>query len=85
MAVGRGIAKQEDLALANGLCEAISAELGCSRPIAETEKWMEHERYIGISSVMPKPEIYISVGISGQVQHMVGVKRCWQDHCYQQR
>ena len=74
VAVGRGIAKQEDIALANGLCEAISAELGCSRPIAETEKWMEHERYIGISSVMPKPEIYISVGISGQVQHMVGVK-----------
>jgi len=69
-----GIAKEEDRAMARALCEALGAELGCSRPIAESEKWMEHERYIGISSVMPKPEIYISIGISGQIQHMVGVK-----------
>ena len=74
VAVGRGIAKEEDLAMARALCEALGAELGCSRPIAESEKWMEHERYIGISSVMPKSEIYVSVGISGQIQHMVGVK-----------
>lgn len=74
VAIGRGIAKEEDIAIARELCEIIGAELGCSRPIAEGEKWMEHERYIGISSVMPKPDIYISVGISGQIQHMVGVK-----------
>lgn len=72
VAIGRGIGKQEDIPLANGLCKAIEAELGCSRPIAETEKWMERERYIGISGVMPKPEIYLALGISGQVQHMVG-------------
>lgn len=74
VAIGRGIAKEEDIAIARELCEIIGAELGCSRPIAEGEKWMEHERYIGISSVMPKPDIYVSVGISGQIQHMVGVK-----------
>ena len=74
VAIGRGIAKEEDIAIARELCEILGAELGCSRPIAEGEKWMEHERYIGISSVMPKPEIYISIGISGQIQHMVGVK-----------
>ncbi|NDV18394.1 electron transfer flavoprotein subunit alpha [Pseudodesulfovibrio sp. JC047] len=72
VAVGRGIAKQEDIKLAEGLCSAIEAELGCSRPIAESEKWMERERYIGISGVMPKPELYLALGISGQVQHMVG-------------
>jgi len=72
VAVGRGIGKKEDIRLAENLCAAIEAELGCSRPIAEGEKWMEHERYIGISGVMPKPELYLALGISGQVQHMVG-------------
>lgn len=72
IAIGRGIAKQEDIQMAEDLCAAIEAEMGCSRPIAEGEKWMEHERYIGISGVMPKPELYLALGISGQVQHMVG-------------
>lgn len=72
VAIGRGISKQEDMKLAEDLCAAIEAEMGCSRPIAEGEKWMEHERYIGISGVMPKPELYLALGISGQVQHMVG-------------
>ncbi len=70
--IGRGIAKQDDIAMAEELCQVLEAELGCSRPIAEGEKWMEHERYIGISGVMPKPELYLALGISGQIQHMVG-------------
>lgn len=74
VAIGRGIAKEEDIKIAEELCSLFDAELGCSRPIAEGEKWMEHERYIGISSVMAKPEIYFAVGISGQIQHMVGAK-----------
>ncbi|MDL0089800.1 FAD-binding protein [Campylobacter gastrosuis] len=74
VAIGRGVANESDLALIRELCDVLGAELGCSRPIAETEKWLEQDRYIGISSVMPKPEIYIAFGISGQVQHMVGVK-----------
>ncbi len=74
VAIGRGIAKEEDIKIAEELCTVIEAELGCSRPIAEGEKWMEHERYIGISSVMAKPEIYFAIGISGQIQHMVGAK-----------
>lgn len=74
VAIGRGISKQEDIKMAEELCSVIKAELGCSRPIAEGEKWMKHERYIGISSVMVKPDIYFAVGISGQIQHMVGAK-----------
>lgn len=74
VAIGRGIAKQEDIKIAEDLCAVMNAELGCSRPIAESEKWMGHERYIGISSVMAKPEIYFAIGISGQIQHMVGAK-----------
>lgn len=74
VAIGRGIAKEEDIEIAEDLCAVLDAELGCSRPIAEGEKWMDHDRYIGISSVMAKPEIYFAIGISGQIQHMVGAK-----------
>lgn len=70
--IGRGIAKQEDIKLVEELCAALGAELGCSRPIAEGEKWMERERYIGVSGVMLKPDFYLALGISGQIQHMVG-------------
>src|SRR5699024_3751367 len=72
VSVGRGIGSKENIALAEQLCKAIGAELACSRPVAENEKWMEHERYVGISNLMLKPELYLAVGISGQIQHMVG-------------
>ncbi|NBJ35075.1 electron transfer flavoprotein subunit alpha [Serratia fonticola] len=72
VSVGRGIGSKENIALANALCEVIGAELACSRPVAENEKWMEHERYVGISNLLLKPELYLAVGISGQIQHMVG-------------
>lgn len=74
LGVGRGFAKKEDLALARAFADAINAELACSRPIAEGEHWMERERYIGVSGMMVKPEVYLAVGISGQIQHMVGVR-----------
>ncbi|ONF88742.1 nitrogen fixation protein FixB [Salmonella enterica subsp. enterica serovar Typhimurium] len=63
---------KENISLAEALCQTIGAELACSRPVAENEKWMEHERYVGISNLMLKPELYLAVGISGQIQHMVG-------------
>lgn len=72
VSVGRGIGGKENIPLATALCQAIGAELACSRPVAENEKWMEHERYVGISNLMLKPELYLAVGISGQIQHMVG-------------
>ena len=72
VSVGRGIGSKDNIALAEQLCKAIGAELACSRPVAENEKWMEHERYVGISNLMLKPELYLAVGISGQIQHMVG-------------
>ncbi|NKF49112.1 electron transfer flavoprotein subunit alpha [Shewanella sp. WXL01] len=70
--IGSGIGSKENLAIAEELGGIIGAELGCSRPIAETEKWMERERYIGVSGVMLKPDVYLALGISGQIQHMVG-------------
>ncbi|AUV02653.1 electron transfer flavoprotein subunit alpha/FixB family protein [Phytobacter ursingii] len=72
VSVGRGIGSKENISLAQALCQAIGAELACSRPVAENEKWMEHQRYVGVSNLMLKPELYLAVGISGQIQHMVG-------------
>lgn len=71
--VGRGIASQDDLAMVQELASAISAEMACSRPIAEGVNWMPKSRYIGVSGAMIKPDLYLAAGISGQVQHMVGV------------
>ncbi|HWR06813.1 electron transfer flavoprotein subunit alpha/FixB family protein [Sporomusa sp.] len=73
--VGRGIAKQEDLTLIRELADAFGAEQGCTRPIAEAEKWLPKETYIGVSGLMLAPELYIAVGISGQIQHTVGINR----------
>ncbi|MCL2893971.1 FAD-binding protein [Brenneria tiliae] len=73
--IGRGIGHKEDIALALDLAQAIDAEVGCSRPIAEGEGWMDHDRYIGVSGVTLNADLYIAVGISGQIQHMVGANQ----------
>lgn len=73
--VGRGIGKAEDLQMIQSLATGIGAEVGCSRPIAESEGWMPKETYIGVSGLILSPEVYLAVGISGQVQHMVGINR----------
>lgn len=71
--VGRGFAAESDLALAAELAAKLGAELACSRPIAEGVNWMPAERYLGVSGTTIKPELYLAVGISGQIQHLVGV------------
>jgi len=73
--VGRGFGSEANLALARDLADAIGGEVGCSRPVAEEEKWMPKESYCGVSGVMIKPDVYIACGISGQVQHMSGVNQ----------
>ena len=70
--IGRGLAAQDDLKMVQELAKVLDAELGCSRPIAEGEHWMERERYIGVSGVLLKSDLYLALGISGQIQHMVG-------------
>ncbi|NLM21934.1 MAG: electron transfer flavoprotein subunit alpha/FixB family protein [Peptococcaceae bacterium] len=72
VAVGRGFADKEDLKMAEELAELIGAEIGCTRPLSEGLDWLPRERYIGVSGVMFKPDLYITLGISGQIQHMVG-------------
>ncbi len=74
VAVGRGLKAREDVALLDELAGAMGGELACSRPLAEGVDWLPKERYIGISGQHIAPELYVAVGISGQLQHMVGVR-----------
>jgi electron transfer flavoprotein alpha subunit len=71
--VGRGLAAKEDLALIEELAHALEAEVACSRPVAEGLNWMGKDRYIGSSGARISPQLYLAIGISGQLQHMVGV------------
>ena len=72
--VGRGFVEQSELALAEALAKAMGAEIACSRPIAEFFKWLPEERYLGISGQAIKPQVYMACGISGQAQHVYGVR-----------
>ncbi len=72
---GRGVAKEEDLEMIRALAQALSAEIGCTRPLAEGLNWLPRERYIGISGAQVRPDLYLGVGVSGQVQHMIGMSR----------
>ena len=58
------------------LADLMDAELGCTRPVAEEEGWMAKNRYIGISGVMLKSKTYLGLGVSGQMQHMIGTRSC---------
>lgn len=73
VAAGRGFAEEGGLDLARQLCDKIGAGLGCTRPLAEANGWMPSETYIGVSGLNLSPKVYVAVGISGQMQHMVGV------------
>jgi electron transfer flavoprotein alpha subunit len=71
---GRGFDKKEDLGLARELADALGGELGATRPLTEEVHWLPEDLCIGLSGVQVKPELYIGLGVSGQVQHMTGVR-----------
>ena len=72
--VGRGLKAKEDLVMIEALAQAANSEIACSRPVAEGLNWMGKDRYIGSSGAHIAPQLYFAVGISGQLQHMVGVQ-----------
>jgi electron transfer flavoprotein alpha subunit len=73
VAVGRGIKSQENLPLVQELAEALGAEIAASRPICDNE-WLPMDRQIGSSGQTVAPKLYVAVGISGAIQHVVGMK-----------
>jgi electron transfer flavoprotein alpha subunit len=73
VAVGRGIKEQKHLALAQQLAEALGGELAASRPICDNG-WLPMDRQIGSSGQTVAPKLYLALGISGAIQHIVGMK-----------
>ena len=73
MAVGRGIKSQAHIAIAEKLAAAMGAELAASRPICDNG-WLPMERQIGSSGQTVAPKLYVALGISGAIQHLVGMK-----------
>ena len=73
VSVGRGIAKEENIPLAEELTTLLNAELGSSRPIVDYG-WLPHDRQIGSSGQVVSPKLYFSLGVSGAIQHQVGMK-----------
>ena len=73
VSVGRGIREKENLALVEELAKALGAELAASRPICDNG-WLPMERQVGSSGQTVSPKVYLAVGISGAIQHLVGMK-----------
>ncbi|WP_332237153.1 electron transfer flavoprotein subunit alpha/FixB family protein [Sporolactobacillus sp. KGMB 08714] len=72
--IGRGFGKKENMQYARDLAQALDGEIACSRPITEDYHWLPEEQYVGISGQVIKPDVYLAAGISGQVQHIYGVR-----------
>lgn len=72
--VGRGMEKQEDIHIARQLADLVGGEVGCTRPISEELHWLPDDLCIGLSGVQVKPDLYIGLGVSGQIQHATGIR-----------
>jgi electron transfer flavoprotein alpha subunit len=73
ISVGRGIGNQEQVKLVEAFARSIGAGLGCSRPIVDLG-WLPSELQVGMSGKSISPKLYIALGISGSVQHLVGIQ-----------
>jgi electron transfer flavoprotein alpha subunit len=73
VAVGRGIKSQDHLPLVQKLAAAMGAEIAASRPICDSG-WLPMERQVGSSGQTVAPKLYVALGISGAIQHLVGMK-----------
>ena len=70
--VGRGFNAREDLALGDDLAAALGGVVGCTKSLADFG-WLGEDRIIGLSGAKTAPDLYLGVGVSGQIQHTVGV------------
>jgi electron transfer flavoprotein alpha subunit len=74
VSAGRGVKKKEDLKMIESLAKALGGSMGCSRPLSSDLGWLPEEYHIGLTGVNVKPDLYLAVGISGQLQHIAGIK-----------
>jgi electron transfer flavoprotein alpha subunit len=87
---GRGFKDKNDIKMISDLAEVLKGRtVGCSRPISADLKWLSEDHWIGLSGHKVKPKLYIAAGISGQIQHIAGMRDSGvivASHCrYQQR
>jgi len=72
---GRGFKNKDDIKLVDELASVLKGKtVGCSRPIAADLKWLSEDHWIGLSGHKVKPKLYIAAGISGQIQHIAGMR-----------
>lgn len=71
---GRGVEEEADLGMLKELAGILRGEVACTRPISEEKHWMGEDACIGLSAQEVKPDLYIGVGVSGQIQHLVGFR-----------
>lgn len=74
VSAGRGFKKKEDLRIVEDLAEVLNGAVGASRPLASDLGWVSEERQVGLSGTTVKPKLYVAVGISGQIQHLTGMR-----------
>ncbi|HRA51398.1 FAD-binding protein [Actinotalea sp.] len=74
VSAGRGVKSQADLVMVDALAAALGAEAACSRPLAEGLGWYARDRYVGVTGQHVRPDLYVAVGVSGQLQHTVGAR-----------
>ena len=72
--VGRGVNEQTDLAMIQALADALGGVIGCTRPVSHDKHWLPESQMIGMSGKMSSPRLYIGLGLSGQIQHTVGIR-----------
>ncbi len=70
--VGQGVKQRDDLQMIQSLADLLDGQLGCSRPIASDRDWFPE--WLGLSGAKIKPELCLTVGISGAIQHIVGIR-----------
>ena len=73
VSIGRGIGKEENIPLAQELAESLNGLLASSRPVVDAG-WLDHSLQIGSSGQVVSPKLYLALGISGAIQHVVGMK-----------
>ncbi len=71
--VGRGLRRKDALAMIEQLASLLGAAIGCTRSISHDYRWLDEDRLVGLSGKKSKPRLYVGIGLSGQIQHSVGV------------